>query len=350
METYEERHTPAPQHEQEPPMPRERQASSRTATRPAAVAVIVAAAALVIWLVARDHGNSSPSEQAAKATAVTPAALARLAASVGHPVFWLGPRAGTTYELSQTTNGSIYVRYLPAGVRVGTKTPYLTVATYPFAGAYAAIETVSRQKGATRLRLANGGIGEVSSKAPQSVHIAYPSVDYQVEVYDPTPGEATALVAAGKVAYFGTLRQASGAPQASAVTPARLRALAKKLGHPIYWVGPKAGYTYELKQTSAGLVYIRYLPPGTPVGAAGQFLTVGTYPYPGAFAATKALAKESGQVKVAVPGGGVGASSTADPKSIHLAFPGDSVQVEVFDPSPSTARHVVGSGQVRTVG
>ena len=66
-------------------------------------------------------------------------------------------------------------------------------------------------------------------------------------------------------------------------------------------------------------------------------------------AARNALAKESGQLKVKVPGGAVGATSTADPKSIHVAFPGDDVQVEVFAPSPATARHVVTSGQVRPV-
>ena len=59
-----------------------------------------------------------------------------LADSVGHPVFWLGPREGYTYEVTQTSNGSIYVRYLPPGEKVGVKTPYLTVATYPFPGAY----------------------------------------------------------------------------------------------------------------------------------------------------------------------------------------------------------------------
>ena len=55
---------------------------------------------------------------------------------------------------------------------------------------------------------------------------------------------------------------------------------------------PKATSPRGRQQTSNGQVSIRYLPKGTKLGAAGQYLTVGTYPYPGAFAAIKTLTKE----------------------------------------------------------
>src|SRR5215472_2310686 len=71
--------------------------------------VIAVAAGLIIWLVARDNRGSSKSSPVAN----TPAQLTQLAASLGHPIFWLGGRSGDTYEMVRTHNGSIYIRYLP---------------------------------------------------------------------------------------------------------------------------------------------------------------------------------------------------------------------------------------------
>ena len=45
-----------------------------------------------------------------------------------------------------------------------------------------------------------------------------------------------------------------------------LRTLTASIPQPIYWAGPKPGYLYELTRTSTGKIFIRYLPPGTPVG------------------------------------------------------------------------------------
>src|SRR4051794_23163163 len=104
--------------------------------RVAALVVVILAAILVAWLVLRDDGGSST---ASGATAATGAQITALPARLGHPVFWLGPKEGTTYELTETSNGSVYIRYLPPGVEVGAKERYQTVATYPFPGAYAAL-------------------------------------------------------------------------------------------------------------------------------------------------------------------------------------------------------------------
>ncbi len=95
-------------------------------------------------------------------------------------------------------------------------------------------------------------------------------------------------------------------------------------------------------------MFIRYLPPGTKVGdPRAGFLTVATYPFPGAYAAVARTAK--GAAKIGLAHGGVAVVDGAYPKSIHLAFPGVSYQVEVFDPSPSTGRKLVASGTIRPV-
>ena len=131
----------------------------------------------------------------------------------------------------------------------------------------------------------------------------------------------------------------------TAATPPDLRALAQRLGHAIYWAGPKPGYRYELSTTSNGRVFIRYVPPGGLVGdPQASYLTVATYPYPGALAAVAKTAK--GTRPINLPGGGIGVVDTAYPQSIHLAYPGSDLQLEVFDPSPSAARKLVASGAV----
>ena len=158
-----------------------------------AVIALAVAAGLVAWLLLRGDGNSSSKPaQVAGATATTRAKLADLAAEVQHPIFWLGRKRGFTYELTQTRNGKIYVRYLPDGIEVGADKPYLTVATYPFPGAYPAIKKKAAAKGAVTARLASGGLAVLANSYPQSVYIAYPGVNYQVEVYDPTPGTGDA--------------------------------------------------------------------------------------------------------------------------------------------------------------
>ncbi len=177
---------------------------------------IAIAAGLVAWLLLRDDGDSSSKPaQVAGATTTTKAKLADLAAKVQHPIFWLGPDRGSTYELTQTGNGKIYVRYLPDGVDVGADKPYLTVATYPFPGAYPAIKKQAAAKGAVTARLAGSGIAVLDNGYPQSVHVAYPGVNYQVEVYDPTPARAMQLVSSGRLRHLGRLQ----ASPSAAATP-----------------------------------------------------------------------------------------------------------------------------------
>jgi hypothetical protein len=326
------------------------------------IALGVAAGAVALVLL-RDNGSTSSSTttaasgatQRAKATAVSQVALRKLAATVEHPVFWLGPRPGTTYELTRTRSGQIFVRYLPAGVAVGAGKPYLTVATYPFPGAYAALRKTKAVEGAVTARLAHGGIAVLDSGYPESVHVAYPNVDYQVEVYDPTPARAIQLVSAGDLKAFGDLTATPAATQAPAGTPTvaatvpELKSLQARLGHPIYWAGPKPGYTYELTETSSGNVFIRYLPGGVAIrDPRADYLTVATYPFAGAYRALKKVAGDS--ATIALGHGGIGVVDKQYPKSIHLAYPGGAYQVEVFDPSPAAARRIVAAGRIQPVG
>jgi hypothetical protein len=131
--------------------------------------------------------------------AVTAKGLARLVADAGHPVYWAGPQAGQTYELTRTSQGGFLVRFLPPGAAVGVATPFLTVGTYPVKNAMAAVRRLSSAKGATSIPLTGGGLAAVNPHFPRSVYLAFPASNYEVEVFDPSLAHAKELVTTGQI-------------------------------------------------------------------------------------------------------------------------------------------------------
>ena len=105
---------------------------------------------------------------------------------------------GNTYELTQTRIGRVYVRYLPPGVLVGINKPFLTIATYPFPHAFAALNALVKNQGGG-IKLDHGGIALVDRAYPKSVHLAYPGSDYEVEVFSPSPPRTREVVVSGHV-------------------------------------------------------------------------------------------------------------------------------------------------------
>lgn len=134
------------------------------------------------------------------------------------------------------------------------------------------------------------------------------------------------------------------------MSEAGLKAEARFLGQPVYWAGPRKGVEYEFRRTSVGNVYVRYLPEGAPAGDAGTFLTIATYPFPGAVKAVKTVGKGS---VVAGPGGSVVyarpvASDNSD--SVLMAFRRVPYEIEVYAPRARVAITVAQSGRVRPIG
>jgi hypothetical protein len=121
--------------------------------------------------------------------------------------------------------------------------------------------------------------------------------------------------------------------------------------NPIYWAGPQDGTELELSHSEGGRTYVRYLTDGAKAGDPGnEFLTVGTYPFPDAAAALRKLSKEPGGILASSPGGGVVYFSRQRPENVYLAFPGSSLQVEVFDPDAKRALGLVASGLIVPIG
>ena len=176
----------------------------------AAVAV-AAGAGLVAWALVGHGGPASsspstvaaspPAAPAATAKPIGPVALSAgglrtLSSSVDQPIYWAGPKAGYLYELTRTSEGRVFVRYLPPGAQVGSKRQiYLVVATYPFQNPLQALKNLP----GTHVAIPGGGVAMVDAGHPQSVHLAYPGVDDQVEVYDPSPARSLKLARSGAV-------------------------------------------------------------------------------------------------------------------------------------------------------
>ena len=85
------------------------------------------------------------------------------------------------------------------------------------------------------------------------------------------------------------------------------------------------------------------------MGDKKPYLTIATYPFRNAFAATSASARTKGAVTINPPGGAIAVYATTNPANIHLAEPGSNVQIEVYDPAPRVARNLVSSGLVAPV-
>lgn len=138
----------------------------------------------------------------------------------------------------------------------------------------------------------------------------------------------------------------SSSSDAVALTPSGLRALATSLNQPIYWVGPRKKVTYERTIPGDGRILVRYLPPDAELGTKTQYLTVGTYIVPDAYAATQRAASAPGAVRIKVASSAIAFTTKARPLNAWITYPGSRYQIEVFDPTPGTARRLVASGRV----
>lgn len=144
---------------------------------------------------------STATPQTGIVTRASTGSLSALSKALGRPVYWSGPRPRFTYELTLASNAQrIYLRYLPAGVPLGSPRPdYLSIGTYTIRGAAAALHARAAEPGGVSLKLPHGGVGYYSTAKPTSVYIAFPGADEQIEVYDPSPAVALRTAESGIV-------------------------------------------------------------------------------------------------------------------------------------------------------
>jgi hypothetical protein len=314
--------------------------------RVGALLAVILIVGIILWLVL--SGSDSSTSNAPAGVEISPSGLTSLAGALRQPIYWVGPAANVTYELARPGGGRILLSYVPAS-KSGDKSPRVTVGTYQMANAYAVTQGAARKAGTVKIDVGGGAIAFYNKAYPLSAFVSYPGSNFQIEVFDPKPGEARRLVASGEV------KPVPGSPPESggavAVSAAGLAKRSASEHQPIYWAGPAPRDTLELTKTSDRWFLLRYLPPGVPVGASKAFLTVGTYPVTDAFAAVQRLAAAKGATKIDLPNGGLAVvNPNRFPYSVFLAYPGSNYQVEVFAPSLSRAKRLVTSGKISATG
>jgi hypothetical protein len=131
--------------------------------------------------------------------AASVARLKTLSSQLGHPVYWAGTQPGTTYELTQTANGRVFVRYLPAGAKIGATVQYPFVGTLPVPNALAATTRAANQSGSVKIQVGGDAVAFYSQSRPTNIYLAYPGSNYQIEVFNPNPQQARSLVSSGRI-------------------------------------------------------------------------------------------------------------------------------------------------------
>jgi hypothetical protein len=178
----------------------------RARLRLGAALAVALVAAFVAWLLLSDDdnddaaGDRANTADATAARAATRAELVELAGSLDYPIYWAGSVPDRTFELTRTSSGRVYIRYLPPGVEPGDRRPrYLTVGTYPQANGYAAVRAASRRPNTLSRQAAGGALIVYNRGRPRSAYFSFPGARFQVEVFDPTPGRARQLTLSGRI-------------------------------------------------------------------------------------------------------------------------------------------------------
>ena len=155
--------------------------------------ILIAALVAVIVIALLGGGDDKVSLTPGEPQIVSVSQLEGFADDAEHPVYWVGERDETEYELTETDNGRIFVRYLPEGGAENTAKA-LTVASYPLKEAAAALERTAGEGGGEQIAKSDdGAVVLLDPNSPNNVHMAYPGENTQIEVFSPVAGEALRL-------------------------------------------------------------------------------------------------------------------------------------------------------------
>ena len=164
--------------------------------------VLGAALAIVVVALALGSNGGNVTLTAGVPKVVSADQLSDIAAdSEFRPLYWLGEREGSDYEVTETAGGRFYLRYLTNGAGAGDKQPdFLTVGTYRSKNGAAELrQAASEIQNAEIARTDDGAILLIDPSSPKSAHLAYPGGRSQIEIYSPIPGQALRIAKHGKL-------------------------------------------------------------------------------------------------------------------------------------------------------
>ena len=126
--------------------------------------------------------------------ALTESELISAVKTAGGSVYWIGPSPGAKYTFNRVSEDQNFIRYLPGGTGLAdTAENYRIIATYTDPTAYETMKTASESTTGVSSTNPNGSIVYYLKDSPLHVYLAFKNLGYQIEIFDPTPGEALKL-------------------------------------------------------------------------------------------------------------------------------------------------------------
>ena len=146
---------------------------------------------------AASAGTSTFTEVTAGKVALTESELFAAVKKLGVDVYWAGPVRDAKYTLAVPADGQAYIRYLPNGKGIeDTKPNYVVIATYSTTDAFTSTQAAGNTSNGVTFINTEGAAVYYSKDTPTNVYVAYPNLNYQIEIFDPIG--ATALEIASK--------------------------------------------------------------------------------------------------------------------------------------------------------
>jgi hypothetical protein len=178
--------------------------SAKTGLRLRLAIAALLAVGLILWVALRDDDGSDSPSSSNGAEIVSVDELREAAAEQATPIYWAGEQDEAELELSRQEQGRTYVRYLTGDAEVDDPQPdFLTVGTYEDEDAVAALLRLGNEPGGVLAKAPGGATVYFDRTQPRSVHLAFPGVDVQIEVYDPDFKRALQLVNSGQIVSAG---------------------------------------------------------------------------------------------------------------------------------------------------
>lgn len=173
--------------------------------RSAAIVATALALALLTGCGGSDSSTSTSTDQAtssadSNAAQIVSADSLRKTASSAVPIYWAGEQDGTKLELSRPDKDRTYVRYLTDGAEAGDKrADFLTIGTYAQPNAATSLRRQAKRSGGTISRAPGNVTVYYDRDNSQSIYLAYPGTQVEIEVFDPSFKRALRLVESGQI-------------------------------------------------------------------------------------------------------------------------------------------------------
>ena len=125
--------------------------------------------------------------------ALTEKQLRDIVVGEGLTVYWLGPEDGARYTLISVNAHQNYVRYLPGGQGLNdVGANFRVVGTYEAKDAFTITQNEAKTANGVGLTSSDGNAIYYSTTRPLSVYVGLKGADDQIELFNPTAGQALA--------------------------------------------------------------------------------------------------------------------------------------------------------------